>query len=37
MEKYDEKEVIENQEEIYSKIFNKSLFEKEKIILNIKN
>ena len=33
MEKYDEKEVIENQEEIYSKIFNKSLFEKEKIIL----
>ena len=33
VEKYDEKEVIENQEEIYSKIFNKSLFEKEKIIL----
>ena len=33
VERYDEKEVIENQEEIYSKIFNKSLFEKEKIIL----
>ena len=33
VEKYEEKEVIENQEEIYSKIFNKSLFEKEKIIL----
>ena len=33
VEKYDEKEVIENHEEIYSKIFNKSLFEKEKIIL----
>ena len=33
VEKYDEKEVIENQEEIYPKIFNKSLFEKEKIIL----
>ena len=33
VEKYDEKEVIENQEEMYSKIFNKSLFEKEKIIL----
>ena len=33
VEKYDEKEVIDNQEEMYSKIFNKSLFEKEKIIL----
>ena len=33
MEKYDEKEVIENQDEMHSKIFNKSLFEKEKIIL----
>ena len=33
VERYEEKEVIENQEEIYSKIFNKSLFEKEKIIL----
>ena len=33
IEKYDEKEVIENQDEMHSKIFNKSLFEKEKIIL----
>ena len=33
IEKYDEKEVIENQDEIHSKIFNKSFFEKEKIIL----
>ena len=34
IEKYDEKEVIENQDEIHSKIFNKSFFENEKIILN---
>ncbi|MDC3004686.1 DNA polymerase III subunit delta [Candidatus Pelagibacter sp.] len=33
IEKYDEKEVIENQDEIHSKIFNKSFFENEKIIL----
>ena len=33
IEKYDEKDVIENQDEIHSKIFNKSFFEKEKIIL----
>ena len=32
IEKYDEKEVIENQDEIHSKIFNKSFFENEKII-----
>ena len=33
IEKYDEKDVIENQDEIHSKIFNKSFFEKEKLIL----
>ena len=33
VEKYDETQIISNNEEFYDKLFNKSLFDKEKIII----